>query len=592
MLARVLIALLAPVVLLCSAATAPAAVPHGDDFSGERAVAVRAPALPRTATRAARRTVGPGPRSTAVLLINFANDASQPWTPAVAEQRVFTDADSTNAFFSEESHGQVSLTGDVFGWYTIAAANTGCDINAMLSQGTAAAAADGVNVNAYQHVVLVFPPTGQCEWSGLGTVPGPYSWINGTLDPQVIAHELGHNMGVHHAAAYACYSGAQPVTISGDCDVWEYGDPFSVMGAYDLRHNHAYHLRQLGFLPASKVQTVTESGTYSLGSAADPAASPVALRIPRVGGEYYYLDLRTAWGVFDDFSPTDPIMNGVSIRIAPDPTDIRQTYLLDTTPGTSASPNGFADGALTLGETFDEGDVSITTVAVEDGEATIAVVMPSSPDTSPPSNPTGLSATPVDGGLDLSWTASSDNVGVTGYQVWRGGTLLTTTPQTTFRDESVTAGGTYTYAVLARDEAGNVSAAAQVTASVPSPPVEPPATSAPAPPAPAPVPAPVVPAGVAMPAFVRPAPLTDATRPRLTVRARRRGRKVTVTVKATDDNAVTHLELWVDGRRRRTATSGRLAWTGTLRRLARRHTVVVKAFDAAGNEARARTRVR
>src|SRR6202034_1286741 len=83
------------------------------------------------------------------------------------------------------------------------------------------------------------------------------------------------------------------------------------------------------------------------------------------------------------------------------------------------------------------------------------------PDTTPPSVPTGLSATAVSSTqINLSWTASTDNVGVTGYDVFRNGTQVgtTTTTTTSYQDTGLTAGTTYSYTVAAYDAAGNVSA--------------------------------------------------------------------------------------------------------------------------------------
>ena len=59
--------------------------------------------------------------------------------------------------------------------------------------------------------------------------------------------------------------------------------------------------------------------------------------------------------------------------------------------------------------------------------------------------------------MDLSWTASTDNVGVTGYEVYRGTTLIKTVTGTSTSDTTVAAGTTYGYTVKAKDAAGNVS---------------------------------------------------------------------------------------------------------------------------------------
>src|SRR5439155_24631 len=52
---------------------------------------------------------------------------------------------------------------------------------------------------------------------------------------------------------------------------------------------------------------------------------------------------------------------------------------------------------------------------------------PAPPDTTPPTVPAGLTATAVSSSqINLSWAASSDTVGVSGYRVYRGGTQITT----------------------------------------------------------------------------------------------------------------------------------------------------------------------
>ncbi len=82
-------------------------------------------------------------------------------------------------------------------------------------------------------------------------------------------------------------------------------------------------------------------------------------------------------------------------------------------------------------------------------------------DTTPPSTPTGLTVTgTTSSSVSLSWTASTDNVGVTAYSVYRGGAkVATVTSGTSYTDTGLTASTGYTYTVTAQDAAGNVSAA-------------------------------------------------------------------------------------------------------------------------------------
>ena len=73
--------------------------------------------------------------------------------------------------------------------------------------------------------------------------------------------------------------------------------------------------------------------------------------------------------------------------------------------------------------------------------------------------PTGLSANAFSTTqVNLSWVASSDNVAVTGYRVFRNGAPVDTSTTTSFQDTGLTPGTAYTYSVSAYDAAGNESA--------------------------------------------------------------------------------------------------------------------------------------
>jgi PQQ-dependent dehydrogenase (s-GDH family) len=83
------------------------------------------------------------------------------------------------------------------------------------------------------------------------------------------------------------------------------------------------------------------------------------------------------------------------------------------------------------------------------------------PDITAPSAPASLSAANItETSLDLSWNASSDNVGVTGYDVFQNGIKINSSPVTgtTYRVTGLTGSTTYAFYVQAIDAAGNVSA--------------------------------------------------------------------------------------------------------------------------------------
>jgi parallel beta-helix repeat protein len=93
-------------------------------------------------------------------------------------------------------------------------------------------------------------------------------------------------------------------------------------------------------------------------------------------------------------------------------------------------------------------------------------------DTEDPTAPTNVVGTPVSSSrVDLTWTASTDNVGVTEYRVFRDGAQVGTSTVTSFSDLTVSASTTYSYEIQAADAAGNVSplSAPPVSVTTPAP---------------------------------------------------------------------------------------------------------------------------
>lgn len=82
------------------------------------------------------------------------------------------------------------------------------------------------------------------------------------------------------------------------------------------------------------------------------------------------------------------------------------------------------------------------------------------PDTTAPSIPAGLAASGItETSFQLTWGASTDNVGVTSYEVYRDGTLAATVTTNSATIAGLSAGTAYAVTVKAKDAAGNLSAA-------------------------------------------------------------------------------------------------------------------------------------
>jgi len=108
------------------------------------------------------------------------------------------------------------------------------------------------------------------------------------------------------------------------------------------------------------------------------------------------------------------------------------------------------NGAQTACESFSYGEVEDYTVVISQGVV----------DTEAPSIPTNLiSSSITSSSVSLSWNASTDNVGVTEYEVYKDGVLAGTVGTTTYTASGLSSGINYAFTVIAKDAAGNTSAA-------------------------------------------------------------------------------------------------------------------------------------
>jgi hypothetical protein len=413
-------------------------------------------------------------KSIAVVLFNFTNLTTKPFTKTQVRNALLDSSTSAKRFFEEESKGRMTVSGAVFGWYTIDSATTGCNWTSWRTLAWDAANAAGANLDSYTNVMFVFPNTSDCYWAGLGYVPGNTTLLNGNISVQVMTHELGHNFGLGHSSAANCLVGGTRVMIAAtaDCATVGYADPFSTMGNNALRHDHGSHLGELGWLTSSEKVIAVPGNTYTI----TPYFGGDGLklvRVPRGDGSFFDLDTRMRYGAFDTFTAGSPVTVGTSIRIGrgtASPTwSPKETLLLDSVPSTST----LNDAPLAEGKTMTDpvSKLSITTLSADSSGVVVRVR-----DGYAPSKPGNLAGTTTGGGVALTWTASTDDTAVTGYRVTRDGSLLTTTggSATGWTDAGSPGGATYTYGVTAVDVA--IAVPAGGPAPTPSPTASPPPT--------------------------------------------------------------------------------------------------------------------
>lgn len=431
-------------------------------------------------------------KKVAVILINFTNNTSQPNTAADFRSAVFTNNNSANGYYKEVSRGKISLEGfnrpdgDIYGWYTIDYTNSPCNYYSWSEAARTMAQVDGFVKSNYTNIIYLFPRTSSCNWAGLGELGGDETWINYTSTmtymQKVIMHEIGHNFNAHHASSYNCIDASSArVSISSNCTSSEYGDPFDVMGAATRSpwpyHFSNYHKGEAGWLDVSNVQeTVTVSGDYILENPGQSSSGVQMLRIRRGGtNDYYYLEYRRPYGIFDAFNASDPAVNGISIRLAPD-YSFTQTKLIDMTPATI----GFNDAALALNQTFYDSvrQIRITNLNMSTTSATVRIKFD---DITPPSvniikplyhhtyvndfdsgvdpDPTGLINKPVSSGrLTIDVAASDTMSGMNTVKFYIDGVLRNTDSISPYKwtwTPEVDESGDKTILVQAMDAAGN-----------------------------------------------------------------------------------------------------------------------------------------
>ncbi len=294
----------------------------------------------------------------AMILVNFTNNTAQPWTPS----EMSTAMSNTVKWFDEVSFGKQTTTFNMFGWYPLALdTSTGCPYQDIETKGIAAATQAGVDLSGYNIVAFAFPDIPGCDWAGLGG--GGNFWLNNYNSVSLIAHEVGHVLGLGHANSRNCSNG--DYTQDTGCTREEYGSPFDVMGR-SSGHYHPGAKRRLDYLgdPATTqgFLPVTKSGEYEITVYAASNVGVKALSVPRFGSEDLHIEYRRA--INADSRLGNRVGNKVQITHG-------TNTAIDLNPATA----DIADAALDLGKTYDEvgSGIKVTVISTDENKARVKV---------------------------------------------------------------------------------------------------------------------------------------------------------------------------------------------------------------------------
>lgn len=374
-------------------ATAGTAMAHGP-ISGPDHGPVNA-AMPREVDAGAT-AASPGTRSVtgrvriAVVLVRPPGERTRITHDGLQSLVFGGGANSVRSQFLAMSAGRASLTGRVYGAWSVTSSQGGCAW--CLQQAVASKARSrGVDLSTYAKVVIVVD--NGYNW-GLGQLGGRWAWMwTCDCDPDfqpasvvyrhTFVHELGHTFGLHHARSRSCTDAlGAPASFGASCSNAEYGDQYDAMGRGTGANYSTSNRRFLGWLDSTRIHTVGASGTFSITSGSDLTSGIKLLRIPRrnaAGAITGYLELETRQttgydgeaygnntGIAYDASTDGVLLRLVELRASDG------TMLVDANPQTQANER---DRPLALGQSITD-PVSGATITLDSfllGAATVTV---------------------------------------------------------------------------------------------------------------------------------------------------------------------------------------------------------------------------
>jgi bacillolysin len=325
----------------------------------------------------------------------------------------------------------------------------------------------GAKIKSYVHYNLIaagYPDNNNAFWNGSVMTYGDGSGTGGfdvLTAMDVAGHEIGHAVCTYTAnLAYQKESGAMNEAFSdiwGACIEYRAAPTKStwLIGEDIERRSGHLSLRSMSN-PKTEGQPDTYGGTNWYNINCTPSSSNDQCGVHRNSGvlNHWFYILSVGKSGTNDIGSSYNV-TGITIDKA-----AKIAYRLESVylSANSTYANARTYGIQAATDLYGAGSAEVIATTNAFYAVGVGAAYSGSTDTTPPTAPTNLAAAGTTSTTtNLSWTAATDNVAVTGYNVYNGTTLVTTVTGLTYTVTGLTASTAYTFTVKAKDAAGNLS---------------------------------------------------------------------------------------------------------------------------------------